>query len=392
MGVAVLRAALGHSDDVDGADAVDQAMDQCQQVLGEHAPQAGILLAGIDYEHDEVIERICSRYPGIQLIGCTTDGDFSSHIPFAEDSINLTLFCSDQVTFSTGYGEDLATDIQGAAQRAVAMATRGVSGPPKLCITTPDFQCPNADTLLKSLNQALGDTKIPIVGGTSADHRQFGTTWQFCNDQVLTNAVPVLLLSGDLQVSCGVASGWKPTGTFLTVSKAEGNVVYTIDGQPALEVYDGLLGGPTPDFPLAVFPDPDAEKFYLRAVFQVDSDTGAITLAGPMPEGSKVRISQALQDDILSGARSSMEQAVEGYAGDTPSVALIFSCGARKWLLGSRVEEEMTTLQEVARGRFPSLDLSISGFYSGGEIAPLQIGRRSMFHNETCVSVLLGTE
>ena len=201
------------------------------------------------------------------------------------------------------------------------------------------------------------------------------------------------MLWGDLEVSYGVASGWRPVGSSFTVTKAEGNVVYTIDHRPILEVFEehwgdsyefGVLG----EFPLAVFPDPkDLDNFYLRAVFGVDAEQGTATFAADVPVGATVRLAEVLRDGLLEGTSSAVDQALAAFPGGKPGGGLIFSCAARKWLLGTRVVEECEIV-EAGLGEKP---VPFFGWYAFGEIAPLSGGGRAFYHNETCIAVLFGS-
>ena len=138
-------------------------------------------------------------------------------------------------------------------------------------------------------------------------------TYQFCGDQVHQDSVPVLLFSGPLVCSAGVASGWKPLGETAKITKSEGNVVYEINGKPAIEFYRHYFGpnvSPTVDSPLAVF-DEDGESFYLRAIFFHDAETGTVTFSGEVPEGATVRLASASREGVLEGTASSLAQALE---------------------------------------------------------------------------------
>ena len=72
--------------------------------------------------------------------------------------------------------------------------------------------------------------------------------------------------------------------------------------------------------------------------------------------------------------------------GASPRAALFFSCAGRHRLLGSRTPEEYALL----RARLPD-SAPIAGFYAYGEIGPISQGQSARFHNETFVTVLLGS-
>ena len=74
----MFQAILGHSTDVDSEDAIQDIIEQCKDQLADEPPQAGILLAAVDFEYSLILDRIQTAFPDIQLIGCTTDGEMSS--------------------------------------------------------------------------------------------------------------------------------------------------------------------------------------------------------------------------------------------------------------------------------------------------------------------------
>ena len=78
----MLYAVSGHSEDIDTASALNEIIEKCQKKMSGQAPKAGLLFAGIDAEHEALLDGINKTWPGIQLIGCTTDGELSSDIGF----------------------------------------------------------------------------------------------------------------------------------------------------------------------------------------------------------------------------------------------------------------------------------------------------------------------
>ena len=103
--------AIGHSEDIDSADAIEEVLEQCREELGDATAQAGILYASIDHEYGELLEAINRAHPEIELIGCTTDGELSSRMGFLEDSITLLLFHSDVIDIKAGFADHLPDQI-----------------------------------------------------------------------------------------------------------------------------------------------------------------------------------------------------------------------------------------------------------------------------------------
>jgi hypothetical protein len=384
----MLKTVVGHSNDPDSLSAITEVLEQCQQSLSGASPQAGILFAAIDFEHTPILNQICEAYPGIELIGGTTDGEMSSILGFEQDSLTLMLFCSDNITIRAGIGRDISQDLNAAIQTAIVQAKTGHTDPIKLCITLPESLTTSAVLILDNLNQALG-RKVPVFGGLTADRWQFKQTYQFYKTEVYSDAIPILLISGSILFSHSVASGWNPIGKRGKVTKAAQNVVYEIDGQPALDFYHHYLGRmpPSSEYPLAVF-DVNDTHYYMRAPSGVyDPEVGSVTFFGDIPEEAIVQITETTHDRILSASRTSMMQALQNYPGKEPAAALYFSCASRRQILGTRTKEEYALTQTCLTQSLPSC-----GFYTNGEISPLEEQGISYFHNETFITLLIGEE
>lgn len=383
----MMKVAVGHSNDPDSPAAIAEVLEQCVSTLAGSKPQAGILFAAIDFEHSLILHQIDQEFPGIELIGGTTDGELSSLMGFQQDSLTLMLFCADDLEIRAGVGREVSKNPGVATRQAVAQASSTLSLIPKLCLTTPESLTTSATLILDGLKLAIG--RVPIFGGLTGDQSRLQQTYQFFKTEVLSDSVPVLLFAGDLQLSCGVASGWQPVGQPGTVTRSHQNVVAEIDGKPALDFYYRYLGGlpPSAEYPLAVFTD-HSTNFYLRAPHEVhDLAQGSIRFAGDVPEGAIVQITEASRTEILAAAKTSMQQALSTYPGTEPSAALFFSCVGRRQLLGMQIQEEYQLVNSCLSSPLP-----ICGFYTYGEISPFELAGDTQYHNETFITLIFGTQ
>jgi hypothetical protein len=386
--ITMFSAVVGHSEDLDALAAAEEVLAQCKTRLGDTAATAGLLFAAIDFDHQVLLDEINRQLPGIELIGCTTDGEISSELGFREDSVTLILFASDTVDITAGLGRGLSTDVVSACRSAVDTAKAGTSKPARLCIATPEGLTAEGHSVTATLQDAVGrDT--PIFGALAGDQWRLKSTRQFFGTEVLRDSIPVLLLSGDLHFSYGVATGWHQVGDVGRVTRAEGAVVHTIDDAPAIDFYRKYLGpgvNPTAELPLAILNSQDTTE-YLRASWGVvDETTGAVTFLAAVPEGVRVSLTLADRDAILTGCGESLAIARSGFpAGVQPAAALFFSCAARKILLGTRTTEELKLIRDTLGDTVP-----ICGFYGYGEISPhMGDPTGTKYHNESFVTLLL---
>lgn len=384
--------AIAQTDEVDGEFAAKEIVSQCVDALGGLEPQAGLLLAAHDLDFEEFLSAVTGAFPDMDLIGCTTMAPMSSVDDYAEGSTTLTLFASDVLDFSAGLGSNVAADVKGAARQAVQEATSKTARDPALVILTPsveDFD----PTVVTSAVGELFEGSIPVFGGGAAPDFPVAMPWlggvQFYGDQVLRDALPMLLISGPLNVSVGVAHGWNPVGKTAVVTRAVDHRIYEIDGEPILDFYRrylGVEGEPAIANPLAIL-DEDTGRYFLRAPMEYTRSDGSATFFGSIPQGATVQLAMATTDEILQGTEASLAEAISGFPSDAdPEGALIASCAVRNLLLGTRTRGE---IERIRQGL--GQDLPVSGFYAFGEIAPLGIESTPNFHNETCVTVLIGT-
>ncbi len=383
----MFKAAVGHSNDPDSVVASQEILAQCSEQLAGQCPQAGLLFAASDFEHGLILQAIARQYPGIKLIGGTSDGEISSLLKFQQDSVTLMVFCSDEVEFCTAVGRDLSKAPGTIAQQTAAIAQAKMKSPPGLCITVPESLTASGVEILNGLKQGLNQAVL-VVGGTATDDWAFESTYQFFGEEVLQDSLPVLLMSGNLHLGHGVSTGWTPVGQKSVATKVSGNVLYEIDGQPALSFYQNYLGNyvPSAEYRLAIF-EPGSSHWYMRASNgSYDAATGSITFFADIPEQSEVQIVRSNRDKVVDSARASAAVALENYSGEMPAAVLFFSCAGRRQLLGTRTAEEYESVQTVLDPNVPCC-----GFYTYGEIAPIYAQGESQFHNETFVTLLLGT-
>jgi hypothetical protein len=126
---------------------------------------------------------------------------------------------------------------------------------------------------------------------------------------------------------------------------------------------------------------------YLRASWGVvDEAIGAVTFLATVPEGSRVRVTLANRDEILTGCRESLTIARSNLPSELPvGAALFFSCTARKTLLGTRTEEEIRLIRQTLGDAVPAC-----GFYGYGEISPnMGDPTGTKYHNDSFVTLLI---
>ncbi len=237
----------------------------------------------------------------------------------------------------------------------------------------------NGSELSLVFNKRLPDG-VGLSGGLAGDGTRFEETLVGLNEEPRAGRVVMLAFYGEaLDIGCGSAGGWSCFGPEREVTRSEANVLHQLDGKPALDLYKLYLGEEAKTLPSGAlrFPlwlqEDDKGREVVRTILSIDEETGSMTFAGNVPEGSKVRFMRASYDDLVDGAEEAAEQA-EG-----PAELLIgVSCVGRRIVLGERTEEELEALRE-AWGEGPLM----CGFYSYGELAPSGREGLCQLHNQT---------
>ncbi|MBM2815770.1 MAG: hypothetical protein HW421_2532 [Ignavibacteria bacterium] len=365
-----LFVAIAHSEDPETQFAMEEIIEKLKSKLNELVPKACIVFAGLDMEHQLILDSINAEWQNIKLIGCTSEGEISSDLLFAEGSIAVLMFDSDTIDFSVGLGRNNILDMEGACRNAVSEALQQTDKAPCLCIATPDFLFLSRDKIIKLLKNELG-IGVPIFGGAATDKFQMKTTYQFFGSEVLTNSLPILLFSGPLTYSYGVKSGNHPIGRNGRVTSSTNGILHEIDNKPAIDFYRSVMGSnalPGIGSPLAILGNDNCVLYHRGAMGIKDEGTGDITIHSDIAEGSEIQITVTERDNLIEGSIESTKYAIDNFPKDKEiKLALFFSCAGRKYLLGSRTREEIIH----AKTMFHS-DVQICGAYGYGGIAPLE--------------------
>jgi len=381
-----MKIGLGQVEGSETGLVTDSIIATCRKQVGAEQPKAGLVFAGPHFDHVVMLAKICDAFPGMKLVGCTTSGDYTSAYGFSDDSISLMVICDDELEFGTGLGKNLALDHRRAVDEAYSNALDTLSDTPSLCLAFPHSGIVMPELLLDHLNTRLG-SECPVFGGVAGTLLTDNTEiYQFCNREVVSDALPLLLISGPVRYDFAIAHSWRPLGKKVEATKAKGQLVHTIDGVSAVDFYRRFLGyheTPAGEFVLAVY-EPGVQDFYIVSPVEY-YDSGAIRFSGIIPEGSRVQLAEAIRGDLIADTRNTSEKLIAADRDWRPAFALTFSCGFRKEILGTSAQEELNVLRDV----FPP-GLPVMGFYSFGEIAPLTAGGPSKAQGATLIMLLIG--
>lgn len=382
----MLTAAIGVSDSLDIDDATSTVIRECRQQLGTTEAQVGIVFTSrMNIDLKVLLRTINQSFPGIQLIGCTTDGEIGSGFGYFEDAVALLLLASDTMQFATAIAPNLSTSATDSYRQAYEQCLQQLDSPPVMGLTLPDGLSTTGVSLDQAIQSAMGNS-FPVFGGTAGDAFQFAGTFQFHNSQVYQDAAPLLLFGGDVTYESMINIGVEPIGPFYSIDSVKDNIVYSIEGKKAAEVYEELLGEYTYEqqaiqFPLAIYED-EGTDFYLRDPLNVNKEDGSVTFIGNFPEKCKARFITIDRDHMFKSADDANTYLLTN-SPEKPSAELVFvfSCTSRKHVLGSQTKRELAKLMQG------DTKVPFFGFYCYGEIGPMAKGEPTRFHNDTYVAI-----
>lgn len=277
----------------------------------------------------------------------------------------------------------LAQDYVNSYEAGKAILKKFGNSDPGYILILSDGSMVNGSELLRGLNEQRSKHTL-ITGGLAGDGDAFQHTLVGLNGRPKNGLIAAIGLTGDkLVVGCGSKGGWETFGMEKTITSSEENVLYSIDDKNALALYKHYLGtdaeglpGSALLFPLAVTL-PGQSESVVRTILSIDEEKGSMTFAGNVPVGSKVRLMRANFDKLAWAASAAANMAL-GTEMKKPDFALLISCVGRKLILKTKIEEEVEAVEEVF-----GKDTNLAGFYSYGELSPLNKQEDCQLHNQT---------
>ncbi|PZV09239.1 MAG: hypothetical protein DCF22_18830 [Leptolyngbya sp.] len=320
-------------------------------------------------------------YPKADVLGCSTAGEICG-VQVTDESLVATAIHFEQ------------TQVRGHAIRLEAGESSLAAGdrlgrliePEGLAhvLLLSDGLHVNGSDLVRGILPHL-PAGVTVTGGLSGDGDRFQETCVIWNGAPEQDIIAALGLYSDrLQVGYGSQGGWSPFGPERVITKSSGNVLYELDGQPALELYKKYLGDHAEGLPATglLFPlslqTQRGDRRVVRTILSVDEATQSLTFAGDVPNGVTAQLMHSSVDRLIDGAIDAAETSHQGMNNATPELAILISCVGRKLLMRQRIEEEVEGVRDVL-----GTETVLAGFYSYGEIAPFARGATCELHNQT---------
>lgn len=321
-----------------------------------------------------------------EILGCSTSGEISNGV--FDNSVSLMAMSFDSTELvvkevdidgaeaSKDAGANLASQLKGDNLKGVFLLLPGLNI--------------NGSQFVEGVKlQLSSDTSIS--GGLAGDGLDFAQTVTVHNENVYTNkALGVGFYGDNIRIDNRAGGGWKPFGPVRRVTKAVNNVLYELDGQPALDLYKKYLGDKAAElpssgllYPFAILDKEDQKDTGLiRTILDINEEDGSLILAGDMTDGEKVCLMHASTDQLLNGVENVIDELGDD---DADCAVLCVSCVGRKILMGEDTEDELEAIWDKFGENVP-----MAGFYSYGEISHFSVTNEVELHNQTltitCIS------
>lgn len=335
-------------------------------------------------DNPKPIQELAEYYPQSHIIGCSSSGEISG-AAIHDHSLSVAITQFDRAQIKTllmpiknmddsfNSGKNIASDLKGDKLKGIFILSDGLNV--------------NGSELVKGLN-TIHDENVVVTGGLAGDGSDFKHTWTVYKGKIQENSIVAVGLYGE-SIKIGHASqgGWDIFGPERRITRATNNVLYELDGQPALPLYKQYLGERAQGlpatgllFPLAIRTDKGDKNQLVRTILSVNEKEQSLTFAGDMPNGHLAQLMRANFDRLICSAGQAGDTAIKNtFNQETqkPVLCLAVSCVGRRLLLGERTEEETeSVVNALPKGS------KMVGFYSYGEISPYTTGTCNL-HNQT---------
>ncbi len=389
--VTALRQGVG-----DGADVATQVAAEAQEKLGAR-PELAICYCSPRYDLGAVARGLQAATGGVPLVGCSSAGEFTE-AGITKQGVALALLRSDEHRFAVAGARGLSSDPDGCVGAAAAKLPPPEPGFPHVSyIVYHDGLVGRGEEVVIAAAKHLG-AGSRICGGSAADDLAFKESHVFCGGEAFTDGVSLCRISSQrvpLAMSC--RHGHLPLSPALTITRAEGRVLFEVDGRTAWDVWlehtreparrEGIdaaeLEGMTDTgaflirYELGLLTD---DGYKVRVPLWKNED-GSLTFGCKLYEGARFRIMESWEEKQLESASLAAESAAAEIPPSERAGALVFDCVCRDIILGARFEESVSGL------RIKLGDIPMIGFETYGEICTR--GEVSGYHNTSTVVAVL---
>ena len=349
-------------------------------------PTLAIVFLSISQDRIAVSEILEKK--GISIFGATTNGEFIDE-ETEKGSITILLLDINKEYFRI-YFEEYPKKNYRDITRLIAQNAKQTFSKPAFLIAGSHLET-DAEELLFGFEDVVGEY-VNAFGGMAGDDFLLKEQFVFTNKISSNRGTVVLALDENRVEIKGVATcGWKAVGTEKTVTKSEGNHVFTVDNIPVFELtkkyggIDALMEKQemvaleiATNFPLQL--QREEGDPVMRPGLVVDWDDGSFYCNGTVPQGSKVKFSLPPDFDVMEKVIKGVEKLKTTEMPEADAL-VVFSCAGRLLSLGPLMTQEIEGIKNI-------WNVPMVGMFSNGELARATGGNLEMHNLTTCCIAL----
>jgi hypothetical protein len=363
---------------------IQTELDKCMQ--DGFNPTLAIVFLSVSQDRKGVSDLLDKE--NIAIYGVTTTGEFIDE-ELGKQSIAILLLDINREFFSVFIEEYPDKNYRQITQSISRKALEKFKHPAFL-IGASNLET-DAEQLLFGFEDVIGK-QVEVFGGMAGDDFAFTEQFVFTNGNSSSNGIVAIALDADkIMIKGNATCGWKAMGTPKTVTKSEGNHVYTIDGTSVLDItlkYSGIknltkenqnvLTEIATNFPLQLQREKGAPV--MRPGLMVDWEDGSFYCSGTVPQGSKVRFSLPPDFEIIDEVIREVEKLKSDEMAEADAVVL-FSCAGRLLTFGPLMSKEIEGIKNV-------WNRPMAGMFSMAELGRATGGNLEMHNLTSCCVVL----
>jgi hypothetical protein len=370
-----------HNPNIAGREAAEQALKKA----GISKPDLVFVFGSIGYDQRSLVGTVRETTGGAPLTGCSAEGTINGDDADESNfSVVVTAISSEELQWTNGIEKGLSADSRAVGKRVAQELLPHLFTDTIGLFVFPDGLIDYLDDFFAGLEGNLPSERfLPIWGGGAGNNFNLEEpTYQYCDDEVVSDGVSYALLSGKAQASWAISHTLIPIGGERIVTRSQGNVIYEIDGKPAVEVLKEYLpeGALVEDrdwmryaISLALcFKAPSYmkdEEYVVRGAPAVRMADGSIIVQTEVSEGTSVWFSSRDKEKLATGLDRMASQIKQQLEGDQPNLIFQFECATRgKMML--RDQEKLQFLRQFRQSLDP--DVPWAGFYTWGEIGTVE--------------------
>lgn len=391
-----VKSGVGYSDNTNSAAAGRQAAEKAMMYASTGKSDLTMAFCGGNHDPFAFLKAVGDVVGETTLIGGMTVGVITNEkVGYGGYESGVAVVAADNVRFDAVTVGNLSDDEEAAGTEFGRLVSEKTRPDSKGTIFFYDsikradpFAVNLASQMIKGVERSLPTPHMPIMGGGVMKDYQWREAPVFAGDQTLSQHAAGVVISGDCSVHHAISHGCEPASDYHTITSIEGPVVRELDGRPALNVIEDIIGaGAGKDwqqYSMLItlganhgndpYGDFNENEYVNRLIAGVNPEDGSLILfESDFGPGEEIQIMRRSNEKMLESARSISEKLLDEVKDSDPFLGIYIDCAGRTSGFCGAGAEEGGLVQETIGAEMPLL-----GFYSGVEVAPFMGGSRAL--------------